>query len=396
MLGRSELSATLVCPNRTLAEELKRAAGQQSVEFLEEMADYPTSAQLEARLRQLRPSVIFVDLGTNLETALSLVTIATTMNPAVYVVGLDSESNADVIIRSLRAGATELLATPFDSTSVEVVLRRIRKLCSTQVTDAPINGKVFGFVGVKAGQGVTTLASNVAASLSQEGKRKTLLVDLDTMAGSLSFCWRLTHSYSVVDALAHADKLDDALWSALVTKRNGVDVLLAPDTPDMPSLQPERYQRVLDFVRTRYDYIVFDLPTVHGPASKSLVAETDHAFVVCNSELPSLHLTRKAISAMEREGLTKDRFSLIVNRMSRRGELGAQDMERVFNFPISHVFPEDSASIHRALTAGKPIAASSDLGRKLAALAQSLSGELKTKKKKAAGGLRLSALLSNG
>ena len=142
---------------------------------------------------------------------------------AVYVVGLDSESNADVIIRSLRAGATEFLATPFDSTSVEVVLRRIRKLCSTQVSDATINGKVFGFVGVKSGQGVTTLASNVAASLSQEGKRKTLLVDLDTMAGSLSFCWRLTHSYSVVDALAHADKLDDALWSALVTKRNGVD-----------------------------------------------------------------------------------------------------------------------------------------------------------------------------
>ena len=216
MLGRSELSATLVCPNRTLAEELKRAAGQQSVEFLEEMADYPTSTQLEARLRQLRPSVLFVDLGTNLETALSLVTIATAMNPAVYVVGLDSESNADVIIRSLRAGATEFLATPFDSTSVEVVLRRIRKLCTTQVSDAPINGKVFAFVGVKAGQGVTTLASNVAASLSQEGKRKTLLVDLDTMAGSLSFCWRLTHSYSVVDALAHADKLDDALWSALV------------------------------------------------------------------------------------------------------------------------------------------------------------------------------------
>ena len=88
MLGRSEISATLVCPNRSLAEDLKRAAGQQSVEFLEEMADYPTSAQLEARLRQLRPSVLFVDLGTNLETALSLVTMATAMNPAVYVVGL--------------------------------------------------------------------------------------------------------------------------------------------------------------------------------------------------------------------------------------------------------------------------------------------------------------------
>jgi pilus assembly protein CpaE len=396
MLGHSELSATLVCPNQSLADDFKRAAGQQSVEFLEELSDYPTAAQLEARLRQLRPTVLFIDLGTDLESALSLVAIATALSPAVYVVGLDSASNANVIIRSLRSGATEFLATPFDTESVQVVLQRIRKLCSTQVSDAPLNGKVFGFVGVKAGQGVTTLSSNVAAALSQEGKRKTLLVDFDTIAGSLSFSWRLTHSYSVVDALAHADKLDDALWSALVTKRNGVDVLLSPDSPDMPSLQPERYQRLIDFVRSRYDYVVLDLPTVHGPASKSLIGETDHSFVVCNSELPSLHLTRKAISAMEQGGLTKDRFSLIVNRMSRRGELGAQDMERVFNFPISHVFPDDTASIHRALTAGKPIATSSDLGRKLVALGQTLSGDAGVTKKKASGGLRLSALLSNG
>lgn len=396
MLGHSELGATLVCPNRALSEDFKRVAVKQSVEFLEEMADYPTSAQLEARLRQLRPSIAFIDLDTDLEAALSLVTVAASMNPAVYVVGLNSQSNADVIIRSLRAGATEFLGAPFDSDSITAVLQRIRKLCDTQVSDAPTNGKVFGFVGVKAGQGVTTMASNVAASLSNEGKRRTLLIDFDTLSGSLSFAWRLTHSYSVVDALAHAEKLDDALWSALVTKRNGVDLLMAPDAPKMPTLQAERYQRVLDFVRTRYDYVILDLPTVYGPASKSLLRETDHAYVICNSELSSLHLTRKAIANIEHEGLTKDRFSLIVNRMSRRGELGPQDMERVFNFPISHVFPEDTASIHRALTAGKPIAASAELGKKLAAFGQSLTGDGATKKKKASGGLRLSALLSNG
>jgi hypothetical protein len=36
------------------------------------------------------------------------------------------------------------------------------------------------------------------------------------------------------------------------------------------------------------------------------------------------------------------------------------------------------------------------LGKKLAAFGQSLTGDGATKKKKAAGGLRLSALLSNG
>ncbi len=397
MTGHSEVGAILICPNRALAKEFQGQVVELGrIELLEEVAEYPTPAQLEARLRQLRPTMAFVDLTEDFDSALHLITVASQMEPPVFVVGLSASSDADVIIRALRAGATEFLSPPFDRDSIDSVLQRVSRLVSSQKGDVEVQARVFAFVGVKAGQGVTTVASNVAAALSQEGKRRVLVLDFDTLGGTLSFCWRVTHSYSVIDALANAEKIDDALWGALTTTRNGVELLLGPDAPEMPTLQTERYQSVLEYARTRYEFVVIDLPEVYGPAAKAILPECDQTFIVCNSELPSLHLTRKAIAYIEQAGLPRDKFSLVVNRLSRRGELGPQDMERVFNFPIGRVLPDDSAAVHRALTAGKPIAGSADLGRQLAAFGKSLLGEEQKPKKKSATGLSFSALLSNG
>jgi Flp pilus assembly CpaE family ATPase len=110
----------------------------------------------------------------------------------------------------------------------------------------------------------------------------------------------------------------------------------------------------------------------------------------------SLHLTRKLISYVEQLNIGPDKMSLLVNRLNRRHELSPDDMAKVFNYPISAVFPEDYGAAHRALTAGKPIAAAGDLGRALQTFGDTLFAPPKSEKKKGVGALGLSALLSQG
>jgi pilus assembly protein CpaE len=375
---------------------LQSAVGRgSSFEIVEDLPGYPLPSQLEARLRQTRPAVVVIDLETDIDSALGLVTAASTATPPTFVVGIHSEDDANVIIRSLRAGGTEFLSSPFEQDSVHAAVVRIRKLAESQSREGPIRGKTYGFLGVKPGQGVTTVASNVAAALAENGKRRVLLIDFDITGGTISFAWRVTHSYSLNDAVQHAERLDESLWSALVANRNGVDILLSPDPNDPQTAAPEDYGRMVEWTRSQYEAVVLDIPAAYTDVARALLPSCDQLLVVCNPELPSLHLTRRCIAHLEQEGFAKDQISLILNRLSRRGELGPQDMERVFNFPISKVLPEDEASVHRALTAGKPLAESSDLGKELAALAKTLSGKAKEEKKKAAG-LSLSALLSQG
>ena len=393
-LGNGELRALLICPGKQLAQRLQTALGRgSSFEIVDEVQAYPLPSQLEGRLRQARPAVLIIDLQSDIEAALPLVSAASTASPPVFVVGIHTEDDANVIIRSMRAGGTEFLSSPFEQESVHAAVSRIRKLAETQSREGPIRGKTFGFLGVKAGQGVTTVASNVAAALSQNGKRRVLLIDLDMSGGTISFAWRVTHSYTVNDAVQHAERLDQSLWSALVANRNGVDILLSPDPHDAQPSSPDALARLVEFTRSQYEAIVLDIPGAYSAEARAVLTSCDHLLVVCNPELPSLHLTRKCIAHLEHEGFAKDQLSLILNRLSRRGELGPQDMERVFNFPISKVLVEDEAGVHRALTAGKPLGESSDLGKELANLAKSLMGKTHEEKKKAAG-LSLSALLS--
>jgi len=387
----------MICPKRELSQQFQTGIARgQNFQIVEDLTAYPTAQQLDSKLRQVRPEVLLLDLGSQTDTALNLVAVASSLSPTVYVVGLHEVNDAGVIIQSMRAGSTEFLSPPFDEESVHAAVTRIRKLQEAQSRDAPMRGKVIAFTAVKPGQGVTTIASNVAAALAQEGKRPTLLIDFDMLGGTLSFCWRVTHSYSVLDAVQHAEKLDEALWGAIVTNRNGVDLLLGPDSPEFLALQGDRYTRVVEFARSQYEFVVLDLPSAYGPEAKAVLPDADHTYLVCNPELPSLHLTRRCISHLEQDGFSRDQFSLLLNRLSRRGELGPQDMERVFNFPIGKVLPEDDGAVHRALTAGKPVPDSSELGRQLASFAKDIYGKGREEKKKAAAGLSLSALLSQG
>ncbi len=390
------LAALIICPDRGLSQAFQAGtARSQNFQIVEDLTVYPTTQQLDSKLRQLRPDVLLIDLGSQPDAAMGLIGVAASLNPAVYVIGLHSANDAALIIQSMRAGSTEFLSAPFEHESVHAAVTRIRKIQEAQTRDAPVRGKVIAFTAVKPGQGVTTIASNVAAGLAEDGKRRVLLIDFDLLGGTLSFTWRVTNSYSVLDAVQHADKLDETLWGAIVTNRNGVDLLLGPESPEHLSLQSDRYARVVEFARGLYEFVVLDLPCAYGPEAKAVMPDADHTYLVCNPELPSLHLTRRCISHLEQNGYSRDQFSLLLNRLSRRGELGPQDMERVFNFPIGKVLPEDEGAVHRALTAGKPVPDSSELGRALKNFAQDIYGKGREVKKKAAG-LSLSALLSQG
>ena len=392
---RAELMAMLICPNRGLAQQfLATIPETRSFQIVGDLQRYPNDRQLDTRLRQLRPDVVLLDLSADTEAAIGLIAVIAAFRPTIYVVGLHESNDASIIIRSLRAGSTEFLCFPFDVDSQSTVITRILRLRESEEKVVPKRGRVLAFVGAKAGQGATTLAFQMASIAAQHGKRKVLLADFDTTGGTLSFAARLSHSYSVLDAIRHSEKLDSALWNALVNNKDGLDILVSPDKPELGGVEGHKVHEVIEYMRSSYEDVILDLPSAYERISQVSISEADKIFLVCNAELPSLHLTRKLISYVEQLNIGRDRLSLLVNRLNRRHELSPNDMEKVFNFPIRAVFPEDYGVAHRALTAGKPIPPTGDLGRALQKFGASLFASPESEKKKGLSALRLSALMS--
>ena len=372
-----EISALLIAPDRELARQFNATVPQtRAFQVLADLKAYPAQQTLEIRIRQLNPDILLLDLASNPDAAADLIRFVTSLTPPVHVVGLHREKNSEAILRSLRVGASEFLYAPFDPGIQQEAIARLRRMVKPELAATPETGNIVVFSSAKPGAGASTLATQTAFALKRLTGKRVLLADFDLMGGTIGFYLKVSHSYSVIDALQHAEHLDPALWSSLAVHCGGVDILPAPGAPYADPVEGGRLNLVLDYAQRLYEWVIVDLPAIFHRMSLMTISEADRVFLVSTSELPSLHLARKAINLLAQLGFPKERFQIVVNRVSKRDGIGTADMEKLFNCSVHASLPNDYFSLHRVVTLGQPLTGDGELGRAIESLAGKLSGSL--------------------
>ncbi len=379
MQNESQITALLIAPNRDLAQEFLETLPQtRAFQILAELKNYPPAQTLEIRTRQLKPDVVLLDLSSNLETAVSLIRFIAGLSPTVHVVGLGTSNDSQAILQSLRAGASEFLYAPFELSTQRDAIARLRRLCTKEVLSAGAgagaSGKVLAFASSKPGSGASTLATQTAFALQRLTGKRILLADFDLAGGTIGFYLKLNHQYSVVDALQHAEKMDVTLWSSMAVAHASVDILPSPAAPYADPVDPSRIRMLIEHAKRLYDWVILDLPSVFHRTSLIAISAADSAFVVSTPELPSLHLTRRAMTLIEHLGFPRERFQVLINRADKRADLGTGDLEKLVNCPVAANFSNDYFSLHRVVTLGQPLGPESELGKAIEQFAGRLSG----------------------
>lgn len=378
----TELMAVLIAPNRELAEAfLATVPRVRGFQILADLRTYPTENTLDIRLRQLQPEVALIDLSTNLEQAGRLIRHLSGLPNPVHCVGLHTHNEPEVLLRAVRLGAAEFLYAPFDVAAQKEAISRLRRLRRPQEASVHESGKVILFTSAKPGSGASTLATQTAFALKRATAKRVLLADFDLSGGAVSFFLKLTHKHSVADLL-EAPTLDPALWPNYTVPCGGVDILGAPETPATQAVDPGRLQEIIQMARSLYDWVVLDLPSIFHRLTLLAMPEAERAFLVSTGELPSLHLARKAIALLTQLGFGKERFQVVVNRLSKRDGLAGSDLGKLFDCPVQASFPNDYFSLHRVITLGRPLAGDCELGRAIENLAAKIAGVAEAGKKR--------------
>src|SRR5882724_10378225 len=382
--AHSELTSLVISPNRELAQQFASTLPlTRTFHILAEMKSYPPVQTLDIRLRQLRPDLVFLDLATDLDQAAELIEFIAGIRPPVYVVGLHFLNDSEAILRSLRAGATEFLYAPFDLEMQRQALARIVRLRKPSTRSEADRGRLVVFSSSKPGSGASTLACQTAFALSKHSGKRVLLADFDVSSGSLAFFLKISPEFSLLDALSQMDGSGEPDWSSLVVNSEGVDVLTAPDMPGGGDIDPDRLHDALESVRDVYDWIVVDLPSIFEKVSLLTMSDCDEAFVVSTSEMPSLHLTRKAVAYLGTVGFGMERYRVLVNRLGKTEGITSEDMAKIFGAPVHATFPNDYLSIHKGLTLGASLGMKSPLGKSVDGFAGLLAARVQAEKKKA-------------
>lgn len=292
-----------------------------------------------------------------------------------------SISLADV--RSLtRAGVDEVLPFPIDAQEMQDHVQRWIKpaaAADAQPVFLPVlhqpravpQGKVIAVAQSRGGVGSTTVAVNLADRLlDRHGMMKKVpryrvaLVDLDLQFGAVASFLDL-EARDTLYQLATDGMVPDAsfLRQSMTDLPSGLSVLTAPTKfAPMEALSSAQVARIIDLLRSEYDYVVVDLPRTLVDWIAPVLERVDRLMLVTDSAVPSIRQARRLIDFYTEENnalpieivINNERKPLIMKRHHT-------EAAKVLDRPLNHWIPHDPAAAREAIDRGVPL--SSAAGR---------------------------------
>jgi pilus assembly protein CpaE len=220
----------------------------------------------------------------------------------------------------------------------------------------PPLGRVLALYGAKGGVGTTTIAINAAIALHRELGRKVALVDGNLQFGDHRVFLDLgLDKKSIVDVVS-APTIDvDLLRQVMVKHDSGVDLLLAPPSPETAELvTPDHMPVILDLLRGLYDYVLVDIDKRLDDVNLGILEAADLMFVVMTADLSCLKNVRLVLETIGHLGYESRKVQLVLNRSNAFTGINVKNAEGALKRTIDHQIVNEYRGAISALNSGAP------------------------------------------
>ena len=306
----------------------------------------------------------------------------TTATPNLIV--LETQDDASVIVAEL-----ERLAEVCDEgTNVVVIGHRndvqlYRQLISRGVAEylvAPISmgdfmrvvselfvnpeaeplGQTIAFVGAKGGVGSSTVAHNVAFTISNEFESDVILTDFDLAFGTANIDFDKDPAQGVAEAVFSTDPLDDTFLDRLLAKcSDHLSLLAAPSTLDRDcDFGESDFLEIVECAQRGSPNVVIDLPHVWTGWSREVMTAADKVVIVATPDLASLRNTKNMMDKLTELRPNDAQPLLVLNQVGvpKRPEISADEFAKSLEVVPSAVIPFEPALFGQAANNGQMIA----------------------------------------
>ena len=311
----------------------------------------------------------------------------------IFLTAFQADSN--LVIRALRTGVKEFFPQPLKREEVvDALLKFLQKeLEGRDILTKSVKGKVFTVFGAKGGVGTSTLAVNLATGMAQlKGNPNVALVDMNLISGDVPLFLNMKSVFNWVEVARNISRLDATyLMSILQKHESGVHVLPAPImVGEETGMSPElitKVERVLDLMRTIFDFVVIDGGQLLGHISTYIIGISDKVLLVTIPSLPGIINAKKLIDAFHDLGYPPGNTIVVMNRYNQKSGISIDEVRKMIRKDMRWSIPNDYRSTMNAINTGVPLtksALNTEITTKILDLAADLSeGEpVKDKEKK--------------
>jgi pilus assembly protein CpaE len=320
---------------------------------------------LEAARRRLTDDfaedVVVVGADVDLQAAVAFAEGYRLTRPTLGVVLVRRRVESSVLSEALYAGMRDVVEER-DLTGLARACDRARRT-ATAIRDQGLGepgelerrrGRVVTVFSAKGGTGKTTLATNLAAALAENGRRQVCLVDLDLGFGDVGITMQLFPARTIADATGAGAAIDDDTLGSMVAGHSpGLDVIVAPVAPDeKEKIGPDVVAAVIDGLSKRYDFVVIDTAPSFDELAVSAFDRTDVLLLLATLDIPAVKNLKLTLEMLDLLDYPPDQRLVILNRADAKVVLTPEETERTLKTEIEVRLPSSRdvpASVNRGV-----------------------------------------------
>ncbi|MBX3049058.1 MAG: response regulator [Anaerolineales bacterium] len=351
---------------------------------------------------ETQPDVVLMDINMPDMDGITATEAIRKKVPFTQIVILSVQGDSNYMRRAMLAGARDFLTKPIDIDELTAAIHRAGRVARnekeklsgvgmSEVSGGSAGGGQLipgdqGYVvtvfGPKGGIGKTTIATNLAVALRQQGGA-VAAVDANLQFGDLSFFFNEQGRTNITDLTPRADELDREIVGEVVIKNeaSGVHILAAPMRPEYAdAVTGPELASVLRYLSRMYPRVVVDTSALLNELTLAVLDTTDILVLVFTQDIPSIKNVRLFLDLAEGLGMPRDQILLVMNSYDKRRSITPERVRDNFKKDIDVVVPLDERLVVPAMDRGEPFllrGANTPSGKAVTELANKVNAKLK-------------------
>jgi pilus assembly protein CpaE len=313
------------------------------------------ASAVEQYQNQPTPSLVIVECRDQGATLLHLLDrLAEVCDPGTKVVVIGGHNDIALYRELMRRGVSEYLVPPIQTLQL---IRAITTLYADP--SAPFIGRQIAFCGARGGVGSSTIAHNLAFTLSERMLTNTVIVDFDLPFGTAGLDFNQDPLQGVADALSQPDRLDPVLLDRMMARcTDRLSLFAAPATLDDDyEIASEAFEEVAGKIRTTAPYIILDLPHLWSNWMRKILLTADDVVITATPDLACLRNAKNIVDLMRQARANDAPPWLVLNQVGVPGrpEIPLKDFAAALDLEPALVMPFDPKLFGQAANNGQMI-----------------------------------------
>ena len=339
-----------------------------AIEFYQS-APTPNLIVLESRAE---PKELLAQLGR----------LAEHCDPTTKVVVIGHYNDVGLYRELIRSGISEYVIAPISMVDIVSVISTI----FVDPEAEPI-GRSIAFVGAKGGVGSSTIAHNVAWTMSSLFKSEVVVADLDLAFGTANINFDQDPAQGIAEAVFAPERIDEVYLDRLLAQcAEHLSLLAAPSTLDrVYDFDSEAFTQIIDTAQRSAPMLVLDVPHIWSGWSKTVLMKADDVVITVTPELANLRNAKNMVDMLNKLRPNDPAPKLIINQagVPKRPEIKPADFAKALDDEPIATIGFEPQMFGTAANNGQMIAeisANHRIAETFRTLAQVLTGRTEIKK----------------